>query len=40
VALSPVVKLPGHEADNSLLTTAEIKKKLIYTSTFPYVFME
>jgi hypothetical protein len=39
VALSPGVKWPGREADHSPPTSAEVKKKCIYTSTPPYVFM-
>jgi hypothetical protein len=38
-ALSPVVKQPGHEADHSRPTSADIKKMWIYTSTPPYAFM-
>jgi hypothetical protein len=33
--LSPGVKRPGREADNSPSTSAEVKKTLIYTSTPP-----
>jgi hypothetical protein len=33
------VKRPGHEADHSPPTTAEVKKIRIYTSTPPYAFM-
>jgi hypothetical protein len=36
--LSPGVKGPGCEADNSPATSAEVKKMWIYTSTFPYAF--
>jgi hypothetical protein len=39
VALSPGVKRPGHEADDSSPTSAEIKKMWVYTSTPPYAFM-
>jgi hypothetical protein len=39
-ALSPGVKRPGCEADQSPTTNAAIKKMWIYTSTPPYVFME
>jgi hypothetical protein len=35
---SPGVKRPEREADHSLLTSAEIKKTLVYTSTPPYGF--
>jgi hypothetical protein len=35
----PGLKRPGHEADHSPPTTAEIKKTLIYTYTSPYTFM-
>jgi hypothetical protein len=38
-ALSPGVKRPGREADQSLPTSAEIKNPWIYTSTPLYVFM-
>jgi hypothetical protein len=38
--LSPVVMRPGHEAEHSPLSSAEVKKMWIYTSTFPYAFME
>jgi hypothetical protein len=38
-ALSPEVKRPGREADDSLPATAEVKKMWIYTSTPPYAFM-
>jgi hypothetical protein len=34
----PGVKRQGHEADHSPLTSAEVKKMWIYTSTPPYVF--
>jgi hypothetical protein len=37
--LSPGVKRPGHEADHSPPTSAEVKKMWIYTSTPPYAFM-
>jgi hypothetical protein len=33
------VKRPGREADHSPLTSAEVKKMWIYTSTPPYAFM-
>jgi hypothetical protein len=33
------VKRQGREADHSLLTSAEVKKTWIYTSTLQYVFM-
>jgi hypothetical protein len=35
----PGIKGQGHEADHSPPTTAEVKKKWIYTSTPLYVFM-
>jgi hypothetical protein len=35
----PGVKRPGHEADPSPRTSAEVKKIWIFTSTPPYVFM-
>jgi hypothetical protein len=38
-AVSQKVKWPGREADHSSPTSAEVKKTLIYTSTFPYAFM-
>jgi hypothetical protein len=38
-ALSPDVKRPGREADDSPPTSAEVKKIWIYTSTPPYAFM-
>jgi hypothetical protein len=38
-ALPTEMKRPGHEADHSLPTSAEVKKTWIYTSTPPYVFM-
>jgi hypothetical protein len=38
-ALSPGVKWPGREADNSRPTSAEVNKIRIYTSTLPYVSM-
>jgi hypothetical protein len=38
-AFSHGVKLPGHEADRSPATSAEVKKTRIYTSTPPYAFM-
>jgi hypothetical protein len=34
-ALSPVVKRSGHETDHSPKTSAESKKKWVYTSTTP-----
>jgi hypothetical protein len=37
--LSPGVKLPGREADHSTLTSADVKKMWIYTSTPPYAFI-
>jgi hypothetical protein len=39
VAFSLGLKLPVHEADHSLPTSAEVKKIWIYTSTPPYTFM-
>jgi hypothetical protein len=36
--LSPGVKWPGREANNSAPTSAEVKKTWVYTSTPPYVF--
>ena len=33
------VKWPGHEANNSLLYSAEIKSEWNYTSTPPYAFI-
>jgi hypothetical protein len=38
-ALSPGVKRPGREADQSPPTNAEVNKMWIYTSTPPCVFM-
>jgi hypothetical protein len=38
-ALSPEVKRPGRQADNSPPASAEVKKMWICTSTPPYVFM-
>jgi hypothetical protein len=38
-ALSPGVKRPGREADQSPPASAEVKKMRIYTSTPPYAFM-
>jgi hypothetical protein len=38
-ALSPGIKRPGREADRSPLTSAEVKKMWVYTSTPPYFFM-
>jgi hypothetical protein len=35
----PRVKRPGHEADHSPPTNAEVKKTWIYTAIPPYVFM-
>jgi hypothetical protein len=35
----PGVKRQGREADHSPPTSAEVKKKWIYTSTLLYVFM-
>jgi hypothetical protein len=35
----PGVKRQGREADHSPLTSAEVKKMWIYTSTPQYVFM-
>jgi hypothetical protein len=37
--LSPELKLPGHEADHSPPTSAQVKKTWTYTSIPPYVFM-
>jgi hypothetical protein len=39
-ALSPRVKQPWREADDSPPTSAEVKKMWMYTFTPPYVFME
>jgi hypothetical protein len=39
-ALSPELKRQGREADHSLPTSAEVKKRWIYTSTPPYAFKE
>jgi hypothetical protein len=39
IQLVPGVKRPGREADDSPTTSAEVKKKWIYTSTPPYAFM-
>jgi hypothetical protein len=36
---TPGVKLPGHEADHSPPTSAEVKQMWIYIYTPPYVFM-
>jgi hypothetical protein len=33
------VKRPGREADHSTVTSAEVKRAWLYTSTPPYVFM-
>jgi hypothetical protein len=38
-ALSPGVKRPGREADNSPPTSAQVKKTWVCTSTPPYAFM-
>jgi hypothetical protein len=38
-ALSPGLKRPGCEANHSPPTSAEVKKKWIYTSTPPWAFM-
>jgi hypothetical protein len=38
-ALSPLVKRPELEADNSPLTSAEVKNMWIYIFTPPYTFM-
>jgi hypothetical protein len=38
-ALFPALKRPGRENDHSPLTTVEVKKTWIYTSTHPYVIM-
>jgi hypothetical protein len=35
----PGVKLPGHEADHSPPSSAEVKNAWSYTSTHQYVFM-
>jgi hypothetical protein len=35
----PGVRRPGHEADHSPPTSAEVKKMWFYTSTPPYAFM-
>jgi hypothetical protein len=37
--LFPGVKRPGREADHYPLTSVEVKKMWIYTSTPPYAFM-
>jgi hypothetical protein len=37
--LSPVVKLPGHEADHSHPPTTDVKKTWRYNSSPQYVFM-
>jgi len=37
-APSSGVKLPGHEVDDSLPSSAEVKNVWSYTSTPPYVF--
>jgi hypothetical protein len=39
-ALSPWVKRPDRETDNSPPTNAEVKKIWIYTPNPPYAFME
>jgi hypothetical protein len=36
----PGVKLPGHEADNSPSSNAEIKKMWTYTSILSHLFIE
>jgi hypothetical protein len=36
---SPGVKRPGREADNSLLSSAEVENTWIYTFTPPYTIM-
>jgi hypothetical protein len=38
-AVSPGVKRPWHEADQSTPTSAKFKKVWIYTCTPPYAFM-
>jgi hypothetical protein len=38
-ALSPGLKRPGREIDNSPPTSAEVRKMRIYTSTPSYAFM-
>jgi hypothetical protein len=38
-AISPEVKRPGCEADDSPPVSAEVKKMWIHTSTLPYPFM-
>jgi hypothetical protein len=38
-ALSPWVKRPGRESDDSPPTSAEVKKTWVYTSPSPYAFM-
>jgi hypothetical protein len=38
-AISPGVKQPGREANNSPRSSVEIKNTLSYTSTSPYAFM-
>jgi hypothetical protein len=38
-ALSPGVKRPGREGDDSPAASAEVKKIWIYTSIPPYTFM-
>jgi hypothetical protein len=37
--LSPGLKRPVHEADNSPIIIAEVKKTWVYTPTPPYFFM-
>jgi hypothetical protein len=37
--LSPGIKQPGREADNSHPNSAEVKKTWIYISTLSYIFM-
>jgi hypothetical protein len=38
-AISPGIKRPGREDDHSPLTIAENRKRGVYTSTTPYMFM-
>jgi hypothetical protein len=38
-AVSPAVKRPGREADNSPPASAEVKKMWIYAPTPPYALM-
>jgi hypothetical protein len=35
----PKIERPGHEADHSPPTSAEVKKTLVYIFTLPYVFV-